>query len=109
MHSPPGPGGSTSFEGSSTSTDLHSVFGTGRPMVPILRFPSKGFPCEIGAVSDSPYPSTSTPPVTASNCSCTSSGSGAAPEKQNLIDVMSVFERLGWLSMLMYSVGTPGN
>ena len=43
-----------------------------------------------------------------SNFSLTSTGSGAPPDRQNLRDDRSKLVSLGWLSMAMNMVGTPG-
>ena len=44
----------TSVEGSSTLTTFTSVFGTGTPMLPILRRPFSGLACVTGDVSVRP-------------------------------------------------------
>ncbi len=55
-----------------------------------------------------PKPSTMTAPVFFSNSLITSTGSGALPEKQPLMEVRSAFAISGCSSMPMYIVGTSG-
>ena len=58
-------------------------------MLPGTRFSHKKLLCVTGDDSVKPYPSTSLPPVTFSNFSCTSTGSGADPLIQARIEEIS--------------------
>ncbi len=72
-----------SFSGSSTSTISMVTPGSGRPQDPRLRTPPYTVWVPAGEVSVMPQPSIILQPVTFSNLSCTSAGSGAPPEAQN--------------------------
>src|SRR5256886_15880284 len=74
-----------------------------------LTMPFRGLQWVTDDASVSPYPSTSRPPVAASNCLRTSFGRGAAPEMQARIDRRSYFASFGCRRIAMYIVGTPGN
>ena len=55
-----------------------------------------------------PQPSTSLQPVCCWNRCCTSTGSGAPPDAQNLSDDRSYLAMSLWLMIAVYMVGTPG-
>src|SRR5207245_158987 len=89
------------------STTFASVSGNGMPMHS-LTTPFRGLQWVTGDASVRPYPSTSRPPVAASNCFRTSFGRGAAPEMHARIDRRSYFASFGCRRIAMYIVGTPG-
>jgi len=91
----------------SKSTTIASVLGIGRPMVPARRSPRIGLQWVTGA-SESPYPSTSLAPVSRSNCSCTGTGRGAAPEIHALSERKLYCSTFGAFARTAYIVGTPG-
>src|SRR5690606_18666985 len=100
--------GATSRVGSDRSRKEMMVPGTGRPIEPGLFNPSNGLDVTTGDVSDSPYPSTSLQPVTASNRSLTSTGKAAPPERQYFSEEKSRFLNFGWFIKALKRVGTPG-
>src|SRR5699024_5544215 len=91
--SPTSPSG-TSFVVPS-STIFASVSGQGTPILPLTRLSQIKFACVTGELSVKPYPSTKRPPVTFSNCCCTSSGKAAEPLIQALTDDKSYFSISG--------------
>ena len=95
MISSPGWPGGISVSPSSTSTTLDSVLGSGIPMWPGLRRPWTGLQWVAGEASVSPNPSTTTAPVSRSNCTMTSADNGAEPEKQRLMLVKSICSMRG--------------
>ena len=76
-------------------------------MQPIFLVPSIGLTWVGEQVSVRPYPSTSLPPEIRSKVTWTSSGRGAAPLVQYLIDLRSYLGRSLKLLMAAYIVGTP--
>ena len=62
-----------------------------------------------GEVSVMPQPSARLQPVSCMKRWCTSTGSGAPPEPQNLSARRSYFSTPGKLLSAVYMVGTPGN
>ena len=61
-----------------------------------------------GEASERPYPSTSLQPVSFSKRCLISSGSGAPPDRQNFSEERSKLWSLGWFTMAVNIVGTPG-
>src|SRR4030042_4666950 len=88
-----------------------STSGKGKPIEPVRISPYNGLQWVAVGASDNPYPSTSFPPVNASNFSLVSRMSGADPEIQPLIELRLYFPAMtsGLLWMAVYWVGTPGN
>src|SRR4030042_1275573 len=106
--SPTSPTGSSAVP-VSRSTILASMSGRGMPMLPSTFLPYIGLQWVATAVSVSPYPSTSLPPVNSSKVCLTERGRGADPLMHALMDFTSYLAMSGWELMALYIVGTPMN
>src|SRR4030043_829092 len=110
MHNSQTPHGLRIVTPSSRLTIRQSTSGKGKPIEPVRISPYNGLQWVAVGASDNPYPSTSFPPVNASNFSLVSRMSGADPEMQPLIELRLYFPAMtsGLLFMALYCVGTPG-
>src|SRR4030042_1659211 len=104
----------TSLTGSSAvpvsrSTILESMSGRGMPMLPSTFLPYIGLQWVGPAVSCSPYPSTSLPPVNSSKVCLTERGRGADPLMHALMDFTSYLAMSGWELWALLFVGAPLN